>query len=323
MKKKARQDKFLWTIKDRHTLQLWPKADAETYLTKPFLPPKYVNTRKYPRIKSPAAAADWLGMRGIDYAAFSEHTKDYFCERVKKDFPSAMCTIAGEAELKTAGGSVRLRKGSVAALPTMSEYSLRVKDRWKVLWFHLDRRAWAGAFGEKISVCEAADFREIVLAAEMFAGEIYSKNPDSEILEGLAAAISALLRRSLAASAPAGAELLKSAAMRGRIRGAASAAAAKMNISKYELDMRSREAFGQTFARKAKAEKMKIARRLLAGGAAVKEAAAKCGYANAQSFSKAFSRFHNEPPSAFMKSSAAARSAKFPKLHSINRSRKL
>ena len=51
--KNKKSKKILWSIKTSKTLQLWPEQDKEISLTRPWLPKEYVNTKKFPNIKSP------------------------------------------------------------------------------------------------------------------------------------------------------------------------------------------------------------------------------------------------------------------------------
>ena len=141
MQQKPKKD-FLWTIKTPQTLQLWPVNDKELSLTKPYLPPKYVNTKALPNITSPTTISTcWLDKFGFEYSAISTHTKQYYSERVDKEFSTILFTISGNAIFSTQQKTYKLKKGTITLLPISSTGTLRVENNWEVLWFHIKKKS--------------------------------------------------------------------------------------------------------------------------------------------------------------------------------------
>ena len=295
--KNKKSKKILWSIKTSKTLQLWPEQDKEISLTRPWLPKEYVNTKKFPNIKSPKnLRPDFFNIVGIRNAAFTEHSTKFFCERVKKDFPSIMFTISGLAEVKTSTQKFLLQPGTVFLSATNSESILSVKKNWNVLWFHLKNNDNISNFPtNKIIVKKSIFFDEIINLANIYKKEVYSNAPNTTSLEHLAYAISNYIRREF--------NVQKVSNNLNKIKNQTTTQAAKtLRITKYELNKIAKKQFGTTFAKKQKAQTMQKARKLLAENKLpIFDIAQKIGYSSVQAFAKAFKKFHRVSASEYKK----------------------
>ena len=295
--KNKKSKKILWSIKTSKTLQLWPEQDKEISLTRPWLPKEYVNTKKFPNIKSPKnLKPDFLNIVGIRNAAFTEHSTKFFCERVKKDFPSIMFTISGLAEVKTSTQKFLLQPGTVFLSATNSESILSVKKNWNVLWFHLKNNDNISNFPtNKIIVKKSIFFDEIINLANIYKKEVYSNAPNTTSLEHLAYAISNYIRREF--------NVQKVSNNLNKIKNQTTTQAAKtLRITKYELNKIAKKQFGTTFAKKQKVQTMQKARKLLAENKLpIFDIAQKIGYSSVQAFAKAFKKFHGVSASEYKK----------------------
>ncbi len=301
---KQSKDKFLWTEKKSEMLQFWPKNDKEVSLTKPFLPKSIVNTPKYPFVKAPKPLKfDYLNNEGIKFSAFTEHSINYLSDYDSRKTSAILYTISGEAKIKSGTEIYTLTKGSAILLPTKSNSELRIKKKWSVFWVHLKESGKLNNYIAKtIIFLRPERFEELLRIAENYKLEIYRENRNYTLLESLAKVISEYIRLDFAP------ENTNSSKIAQTIRKSLSNKNAKtlareLSITIYELNKISNAIFGENYARASFSKKMKEARTLLKqANLPIKTIAQKLGFANPQSFTKAFSKFHNVPPKTFVKS---------------------
>lgn len=298
MQQKSKKD-FLWTIKTHQTLQLWPVNDEELSLTKPYLPSKYVNTKALPNITSPTTIPIcWLDKFGFEYSAISTHTKQYYSEHQCKKFSTIMFTISGSATLKTQNKIYQLEKGTITLSPITSTTTLRVRNTWQVLWFHIKKNSILNTIlGKKIISQKSEYFDDVISIAKTYANEIYKDCPDEEALQCLAKLINIFIRRDISKINPQTFTPLTDIVKHSIPQNATKSTAQKLGISVYELNKKSKQQFGQTFSKKVLLDNMSHAQYLLqTTNLSIAEISKKVRYSNSQSFSKAFSKMFKISP---------------------------
>ncbi len=295
---KKRNNKFLWTNKEPEMLQFWPTCDKEISLTKPFLPKEIVNTNRYPFVIAPEPQNfDPLNATGIEFAAFTEHSDEYISDHSKKLFTSILYTISGRAKLKTADKIFTLTKGTALLSPSKTDSELRVEKRWSVLWFHIRHSEYFSQMHFKSAVFKNSErFNELVKTAENYKTEVYKKDRNNLILELLAKTMIAYIKSDF----PNG-DLYRT-----QIENCANnflnsknsiVVAKELGITVYELDKISKKIFGETFAKTIFNKRMNHARLLLeTTQMRIIEIARLVGFANNQSFTKAFTKFYKTTP---------------------------
>ena len=305
MKQQTKKD-FLWTIKTPRTLQLWPTNDKELSLTKPYLPIQYVNTKRLPNIIAPSTThVCWLEKYDFEYVALSTHSKEYYSERIDKEFSTIMFTISGNADLVTQEVTYKLKKGTITLSPISSSSTLKVRNNWQVLWFHIKKKSILNTIlGKKIISQKSMYFDEVVFTAKAYAKEVYKDSPDIEILQNLAKLLHIFIRREISDIKTTQSVTLTEIAKLATPKNATRFVAKKMGISEYQLNKTTTQQFGTTFSKMLLTEKMTEAERLLLTTKySIAKIALKIGYANSQSFSKAFSKIHEMSPRLYRKKS--------------------
>ena len=303
MKQQTKKD-FLWTIKTPRTLQLWPTNDKELSLTKPYLPTQYVNTKRLPNIIAPSMKhVCWLGKYDFEYVALSTHSKEYYSERIDKEFSTIMFTISGNADFVTQDGTHKLKKGTITLSPISSSTTLRARNNWQVLWFHIKKKSILNTIlGTKIISQKSTYFDEVVSTANAYAKEVYKELPDMEILQTLAKLLHIFIRREISDIETLPSVTLTEVAKQATPKNATRFVAKQMGISEYQLNKITTLQFGTTFSKMLLTEKMTEAERLLLTTKySIAKVARRIGYANSQSFSKAFSKIHEMSPRLYRK----------------------
>ena len=230
-------------------------------------------------------APGW-GMRD-EYALF--HRVYYVC--------------GGEVYYRQAGRTIRLQRGHLYILPTLSPYTMwhNPDDPFEVVWLHTELPE--GLFSEltDAEIDPASPEHWILGAMKLLCGR-----PDfSHALADLFAALLDLLKQSQNDEKPRSrrmraVETWAESRPAGELTVSGLAGAAGLERSYFSREFR--ETFGMSPQRYVIARRMAAAARSLSRGQTVAEAGREAGYADEKSFARAFHKFMETTPGAYRKS---------------------
>lgn len=297
---------FLWVRKKDTSLQFWPKASIERSLIKPTAPAEFVSSDSRDMVTAPPPLpVKILEARGIPHAAISSHAAGFYTQRSHENFNIISYTTGGSAVLKIDGKTIRLKKGMFFYASSKAEYSLKISRSWQSFFFHMEKsKRWNSAADSVYLVGQAKYFDEIRHPTEKFFEEVYRPCRSLLLLDMYAGLIEYFIRLELGGAGGFRARLdaLAGAVLEDGGRGlSAKTAAVELGVKVYELDKICKKIHGVKFAKFIENARMQKAKEMLLGArrADIAETARLCGYANAHSFSRAFSRKFNMPPTEF------------------------
>ncbi len=302
----------LWELYNPSQLRLWPKDNSITYFSDSAagrsMPPKYVNSAEH-GIRAPhPLPVDIFRRHRISLLGSAEHSKGYYHSRLNENFFDFICVKCGSLWVKSDDVKRKLSEGEALIVPpnTLCD-SFIERGKTSVLWVHFDANSfWAELLGGEISIKKLENYEALLSAFKLYEMEVFSARRSSVILEEIADIAAAYLKREFSEKEKA----LTKESLEGVLRELCGnhkkfttpQIAKKFGMSARTLDEYCKKTRSESFSRLVAQERLKAAFRLLRTGKISNSgAAARAGYANAYSFSKAFRRAYGFPPGAAKK----------------------
>lgn len=266
---------------------------------------------------TPTKGASVFRNADLDFAGISKLAAPYHARRWNCWHHILLFTIAGEGVLSCNGRKHVLATGTLCILPAGLSHSFEPRGTWRVVWFHPKPTSyWDQQIGRCVEVRPFLFGQKIDMLAEALWGELGSTDPDSRdatiiLSQGLLHYVrrelkqneSALLRRWRLRL-----ETLWEQVIAAPAEWNVAALAGKLACSRTQLHSLCVRLYGRSARdRLTEIRLQRASEYLLYTDWTLDEVAARVGFADAFSFSKAFTRVMKVTPTGYKRSKLSAR----------------
>ncbi len=250
---------------------------------------------------------DFWDEHSISCIGLATHSNGYYHLREKTGFYDFLIVQKGFLQVKFDNKKLDVPKGSCILIPPSKLVRSYVCSDTDVIWMHFkDVLYWSSILGCEVLIKKLSSFEKIVDLINVFYKEVYSES-SPELLNLVAKSLVYVIRRELNGIKNSRKSKIEKLAQKiiknPELNWNAQKCAQELNISIYNLNSSFLAKYGKKFFPFVVLERMNTAKKYIeSGNFSNSEIAEKTGYANAYSFSKAFSAHFGKSPRDFKKS---------------------